>query len=207
MLKLVVFDCDGVMFDSKNLNKYFYNYLLQHYDFQPMSVADLEYVHSHNVIDSVAHIFRNTPEIPLEEIHTFRMSLNYSDFLQYMTMEKDLISFLDSIKGKYDLAISTNRSDTMNTILETFGLTGYFGKVMTSANARKSKPAPDAMFEILDFYKCDSKEAIYIGDTIIDQHHAESSGVDLIAFRNNSLNARYHVNSFTEILGLQPFQQ
>ncbi len=207
MLKLVVFDCDGVMFDSKNLNKYFYNYLLEHYGISPMSAAELEHVHSHNVFDSVAHIFRNHPEIPLEGVHKFRTSLNYSEFLQYMTMEKDLLFFLDSIKNKYDLAISTNRSDTMHTILETFKLTDYFGKVMTSANAKKSKPAPDAMLEILDFYNCDPAEAIYIGDTIVDQYHAESSGVDLIAFKDNSLDAKYHVNSFTEILKLPPFKK
>lgn len=207
MLKLVVFDCDGVMFDSKNLNKYFYNHLLQHYGLSPMSADELEHVHSHHVQDSVAHIFRNYPEISVEDVHKYRTSLNYSDFLQYMTMEKDLVFFLESIKEKYDLAISTNRSDTMNTILDTFGLTGYFGKVMTSANAKKSKPAPDAMLEILEFYKCDSADAIYIGDTIVDQYHAESSGVDLIAFKNKSLNALYHVNSFTEILDLPPFNE
>ena len=28
-LKLVIFDCDGVMFDSKNANKLYYNQILQ----------------------------------------------------------------------------------------------------------------------------------------------------------------------------------
>lgn len=207
MLKLVVFDCDGVMFDSKNLNQEFYNHLLSHFGLSAMSDEELEYVHSHNVIDSSAHIFRNYPQISLEKVHNYRTSLNYSEFLHHMTMEEDLVFFLDSIKEKYGLAISTNRSDTMNMILETFGLTGYFGKVMTSSNARRSKPAPDAMLEILEFYKLDASEAIYIGDTIVDQYHAESSGVELIAFRNRSLKAKYHVDSFTEILKLPPFKE
>lgn len=205
MLKLVVFDCDGVMFDSKNLNRHYYNQLLDHFGYPQMSEAELDYVHSHNVADSVTHIFNNHLELSLNAVHQFRLSLNYSSFLHYMTMEGDLVSFLENIQGKYHLAISTNRSDTMDTILETFGLRQYFGKVVTATTAKHPKPAPDGMVEILEHFSCSPSEAIYIGDSIIDQMHAEASGVRLIAFRNKELQADFHVNSFSEILNLAPF--
>ena len=206
MLKLVVFDCDGVMFDSKNLNLHYYNHLLEHFGHPPMSVAELDHVHIHNVADSVAHIFRNHTKPSLEEVHQFRATLDYSSFLHHMTMEEDLVFFLDTIRERYHLAISTNRSDTMDTLLAAFELTEYFGKVMTATNAKRPKPAPDAMWEILEYYGCDPVETIYIGDSIVDQHHAESSGVPLIAFRNKSLQAPFHVTTFTEILDLPPFK-
>lgn len=205
MLKLVVFDCDGVMFDSKNLNRHYYNYLLAHFGYPDMNSAELDHVHTHNVAESVAYIFRNHPEQSLETVHQFRLSLNYSNFLHHMTMEEDLVYFLKSIQERYHLAISTNRSDTMEMILETFGLTHYFGKVVTATSAKRPKPEPDGMLEILEHFSCSPSEAIYIGDSIIDQMHAQSSGVPLIAFRNSALQAEFHVNSFSEILALAPF--
>jgi phosphoglycolate phosphatase-like HAD superfamily hydrolase len=48
-------------------------------------------------------------------------------------------------------------------------------------------------------------EAVFIGDSSVDQGHAGAAGVDLIAFNNPSLDARWHVSSFMEILELLPF--
>ena len=67
------------------------------------------------------------------------------------------------------------------------------------------KPAPDALFKILDHFGCAPQETIFIGDSIIDQQHARGAGVDLIAFRNRDLSAAYHVSSFMEVLRLEPF--
>jgi phosphoglycolate phosphatase len=59
MLKLVVFDCDGVMFSSRESNRIYYNHLLAAFDCPPMDAEELEYVHIQNVNNSVVHIFRN----------------------------------------------------------------------------------------------------------------------------------------------------
>ncbi len=50
----------------------------------------------------------------------------------------------------------------------------------------------------------DPEESIYIGDSIIDQKHANSCSVPFIAFKNPTLVADYHVNGFLEILALPP---
>ena len=60
MLKLIVFDCDGVLFDSREANRIYYNDLLKAFNHPPMDDQELEYVHSHNVTDSVSHIFQNS---------------------------------------------------------------------------------------------------------------------------------------------------
>ena len=200
MIKVIVFDCDGVMFDSKPANRVYYNHVLSHFGKPEMDEDELEYVHANNVTNCMAHIFRNHPDIDKDEIETFRNNLDYTTFLSHFRIEDDLIEFLETIQGKYHIAISTNRSDTMGLLLDTFKLTHFFGKVMTAINATKPKPAPDGMLEILDFYECGPEEAIFIGDSIVDYHHAIASGVKLIAFKNRSLQTDLHVSSFMEIL-------
>ena len=61
-LKLVIFDCDGVMFDSKFANQTYYNYLLEYFQYPPMDEEELEFVHIHNVMESTRHILRHYPE-------------------------------------------------------------------------------------------------------------------------------------------------
>ncbi len=206
MLKLIIFDCDGVMFDSRLANKEFYNTLLGKFGHPPMNEDELEYVHIHTVQNAITHIFRNHPETSIADVYAFRKTISYKQFLPFLKMEADLIEFLDRVKSRYHLAISTNRGDTMEPLLKTFGLQGYFQKVMTSLNTKKPKPAPDALLEILAYFTCCPDEAIFIGDSILDRQHSGACGVPLIGFKNKNLPADYHVNSFMEILSLPPLQ-
>lgn len=205
MLKLIVFDCDGVMFNSKVANTKYYNHLLAHFALPPMSEDEENFVHMSSVNDSIKHIFRHYLSPTVDQVHSYRQDCGYGPFLQYLEMEPDLIDFLEITCGSYALAISTNRTDTMVPLLKEYNLEKYFGKVMTASNAAKPKPAPDALQEILDHYNCHPDEAVFIGDSIIDEQHAASCCVELIAFKSPELRAAYHVNSFMEILQLPPF--
>jgi len=207
MLKTIIFDCDGVMFDSRNANIHYYNFLRQHFGGKEMDEAEIDYVHVHNVYDSVTHIFRHHPAQRLDEVHSFRKTHSYLPFLRFMKMEPDLLPFLAATRDRFNLAIATNRTDTMLPLLEEFGLSGYFGKVMTADNARKPKPAADPLLEITEFYNCTVAESIYIGDSHIDEETAKNCGMRFIAFKNRLLNANYHVDCFGEILDLPPLTE
>ncbi|WP_417909987.1 HAD family hydrolase [Candidatus Electronema sp. PJ] len=205
MLKLVVFDCDGVLFDSREANRVYYNQLLAHFGCPLMSEEDIGYVHMHNVADSIRHIFRKHRQISMEAVSSYAQSLDYTPYLQHMLMAPDLKQFLGIITPHCHRAISTNRTTSMDLILDIFGLREHFEMVMTAANAPRPKPAPDALYVILDHFQLKPEEAVFIGDSTVDQAHSAAAGVDLIAFANPALDARWHVASFLEILALPPF--
>ena len=207
MLKLVVFDCDGVMFDSCEANRIYYNHLLEHFGCPLMNAEELNYVHIHNVADSIRHIFRNHKQISMEAVNGYARTLDYIPYLRYMLMAPDLKDFLRRITPHCHRAISTNRTTSMDMILDIFGLREYFEIVMTAANAPKPKPAPDALHVILKHFGLRSEEAVFIGDSTVDRDHCAAAGVDLIAFRNPALEARWHVNNFMEVLNLPPFTE
>jgi phosphoglycolate phosphatase len=203
ILKLVIFDCDGVMFDSKQANREYYNHLLARFGHPPMSDSELEYVHMHHVADSIRHIFRRYPD-DLAAADRYRCSLDYQPFIKHMTIEPDLRDFLELLPPGCDAAISTNRTTTMATILRLFDLERYFGMVVTAADVMQPKPHPEALHRILAHYRCTAEQAIYIGDSQVDRDHTANAGMRLIAFKNPLLAAEFHVRSFLEITSL-PF--
>lgn len=207
MLKTIILDCDGVMFDSRNANIHYYNFLLSHFGFPEMDEQEIDYVHVQTVYNSITHIFRNHPEQEIDKVFQLKKETSYLPFLKYMTIEPDLIPFLNSTREKFNLAIATNRTDTMIPLLQEFKLDDFFSKVMTADNSRKPKPAADPLLEIVEYFNCTVEESIYVGDSHIDEETAANCGMTLIAFKNRQLKADYYVQSFLEILELPPFSR
>lgn len=203
-LKLVIFDCDGVMFDSLAANLHYYNQILAQFGHPPMDREELDYVHVHHVLDSIRHIFRHHPA-DYQAALAYREGLDYTPFLRYMTMEPDLLEFLEFLRPRYKTAISTNRADTMAKVLDLFHLRDYFEKVVTVLDVRQPKPHPEALFQILDHFACRVEEAIYIGDSMVDREHTAAVGMRLIAFKNPTLPAEFRVESFMAITQLPIF--
>jgi beta-phosphoglucomutase-like phosphatase (HAD superfamily) len=205
-LKLVIFDCDGVMFDSKDANRTYYNHMLEKFGFPLMDEKEEDYVHSHNVFDAVSYIFRKHPG-EIDKVHSYRQSLDYTPFLKYMLIEPDLKEFLQFLKPQFYTAISTNRSTTMDAVMKMHELDPYFDLVVTSLDVQRPKPHAEALHKILNHFQLAAGQAVYIGDSMVDREHTSGVDMRLISFKNKELPAEYHVNSFLDILKLPLFQE
>ena len=205
-LKLIIFDCDGVMFDSKDANRKYYNHLLQKFGYPLMDREEENYVHSHNVLDSVSYIFRRHSR-EIEKVHAYRQSVDYTPFLEHMRIEPDLKEFLHFLRPQYHTAISTNRSTTMEAVMKMYELDAYFDLVVTSLDVQRPKPHAEALHKILDHFQLEAGQAVYIGDSIVDREHTAGVSMRLISFKNPELPAEYHVNSFRDIPRLAIFQE
>lgn len=203
-LKLVIFDCDGVMFDSKHANRVYYNHLLQNFGHPPMTEDEVEYVHVHHVLDSIKHIFRHYPA-ELEMAEAYRKTVDYTPYLQYMIMEPDLLDFLAFLRPGRKTAISTNRTTTMPAVLDIFKLRHLFDKVVTALDVGQPKPHPEALHLLLDYFGMSVENTVYIGDSMVDRQHTAGVGMRMIAYKNPGLPAEYHVTKFMEVTGLPIF--
>ncbi|MFH1148645.1 MAG: HAD family hydrolase [Pseudomonadota bacterium] len=201
MIKAVVFDCDGVMFDSKEANRAFYDHILREFGRGGMTEDQLSYVHMHTVDESIAYLFQGNGDL-FYEANEFRTSLDYCPFLHMMNMEPGLEEFLSFLKPRYKTAISTNRTNTMGKLLEVFGLSQYFDMVVSALDVENPKPHPESLRKIMRELGCGPYEMVYIGDSEIDKKAAEAAGVPLVAYKNRCLQAQYHVDSFHEVISV-----
>lgn len=196
-LKVVIFDCDGVMFDSKEANEAYYNHILAHFGKPMMDTEQSRYVHMNTANQSIAHLFSDDPR--LEEAMAYRQKLTYLPFISRMQMEPYLKPFLECLRPTYKTAIATNRSDTMNQVLVQHGLEEYFDLVVSSLDVKRPKPDPESLLKVLSHFGLSTHEAIYIGDSEIDELAAKAAGIPLVAYKNGDLLAAYYAEHFKDI--------
>jgi phosphoglycolate phosphatase len=196
-IKLVVFDCDGVMFDTTNANMAYYNEILQHLGRQALTPEQFAYCHSHTADQSIAHLFNDDREV--EKAQSYRKNMSYIPFLKYMVVEPYLKPLLEALRPKYKTAVATNRSDTMDKVLSEHHLEDYFDLVVSSIDVDRPKPYPDPLIKILEHFKINAKCALYVGDSEVDQMAAKAAGVTFVAYQNRFLSADFHIVSLKEM--------
>lgn len=198
-LKLLVFDCDGVIFDSKLANIQFYNYILQKVNRKPLSPKEVEYVHMHTVEEALEYLLKNFPE-KLRLAKKIAKETSYQLFFDYLTLEEGIREFLKWAKNYFYLALCTNRTTSTEPVLKYFSLKEFFDYVMCALHIPKSDPK--ALLCILETFKVRNTEALYIGDSEVDQKLCESCGVKLVAYKNPKLRADFYVNNYFELKNL-----
>lgn len=199
-IKVVTFDCDGVMFDTAQANRAYYSRILQHFGRPALSDEQFEFVHMHTMDNSMAYLFSDSAE--LEAAYEFRNGMDYRQFLKHFTVEPHLHAVLKKLRQRMKTAIATNRTDTMNRLLTEFSLDGYFDLVVTSSDVPRPKPHPDALLKVLAYFGISSAETIYIGDSRLDEIAARSAAITLVAYRNRQLASDYHIDTLKELEAL-----
>jgi len=199
-LQVVVFDCDGVLFDTEAANRVYYSRILQHFGQPAVTDEQFAYIHMHTVADSIKYLF---PDASIRsEAYEFRKTLDYENYLQYLVIEPHLVALLEKLRPRIKTAIATNRSDTMDRLLAEFNLDGHFDLVVTASDVERPKPYPDVLLKVLDFFALSPDQTIYIGDSKLDELAAEAACIPLVAYRNRELASDYHIETLKDLEGL-----
>jgi HAD superfamily hydrolase (TIGR01549 family) len=196
-IKLVAFDCDGVMFDTEQANRFYYSDMLQHFGRPSLTEEQFGFVHMHTVHESMAYLFPD--ENLLEAAQAFRETMDYRKYLGYYTMEPQLVPLLEKLRPQIKTAVATNRTDTMDKLLAKFNLAGYFDLVVTSTDVKHPKPHPEGLLKILDHFGLAPHQAVYIGDSQVDELAARAAKMPLAAYRNRELEADEYIDSLGEL--------
>ena len=200
-LKAVVFDCDGVLFDTALANRKFYNAILADYGKSPLTDEQFINVHMMTVKGAVEYLFPelDSPQSVYETIKT----IGYARFNSYMQMEDGLVELLDALKENgFIRGIATNRTNTMEQVLDDFNLAHCFDLVMTAGKVAHPKPDPEQLLKIMDHFELEPREILFVGDSSFDEQAARNAGTHFAAFRSSKLVADVHVESMNALQNL-----
>ncbi|MFV0421382.1 HAD family hydrolase [Oleidesulfovibrio sp.] len=193
----VVFDCDGVMFDSRLANIRYYNLILERLGQKPMTPSQEDYVHMHTVDESLNHI---VPPALSHKVPAARKQVNYlKEIVPTLVPESGLMEFLTLLRNHgVRMAVHTNRTNSMDYVLDIFDMSSFFSPVMTASRAA-AKPSPEGVNKVLESWGCEKSDVVFIGDSLLDSLASRNAGVSFWAFRNESLQAERHILDFWDM--------
>ncbi|MBA3013030.1 MAG: HAD family hydrolase [Proteobacteria bacterium] len=200
-IKAVVFDCDGVLFDTALANRKFYDEVLA--SFGKPELTDVQFVNVHMMTVTMAIEYLFPGQADHKAVFSSLKQIGYAKFIPYMSMEDGLIRLLTILKNKgFIRAIATNRTNTMEQVLKDYGLESYFEMVVTAADVKNPKPDPEQLLKIMETFHLDPREVIFIGDSEYDLRAARRAGTWFIAFKQEKLEADVFVDAMEDILGV-----
>lgn len=196
--KVVVFDCDGVIFDSRDANIAFYNQVIEHFGRYPMTEDEMNYIHKATMEDAIERLFQGNPRI--NEILEYCKEIDLSPYMKMTRIEPDLKEVLSKIRKRYRTAIATNRGRDIHVSLKHFSLEGAFDMVVSALDVSRPKPHPEAIKRIIEHFCCKPREVIFIGDSDVDWETSKRAGVFFVAYRNDHIQGHYHIHKLSELL-------
>jgi phosphoglycolate phosphatase len=197
--QVIIFDCDGVLFDSKEANIAFYNQILAQFHLHPMTREEIEYVHVSTAEGALRYLLARRDLNVLEEILSHRPHVDYTPFIRLMRMEPHLKELLGSLSPQVKRAVSTNRAHTITEVLRIHGLEDEFDLVISSLDVKNPKPHPESVLKILHHFSLSPTEALFIGDSVVDQEAAQGARVLFVAYKNSSLQADYYIDDLLAV--------
>jgi HAD superfamily hydrolase (TIGR01509 family) len=203
-VRCVIYDCDGVLFDSFEANTKLYNDLCVSVGRGPLREEEMEYVHMHTVFEAIHFIFGNEDDLEKKALEMLReKQVDLKNYIAYLKMEPHLFQILEKLKEKGILrVINTNRTTSMEHIMDRFNLRPYFEMVVTALDVKNPKPHPESIEKIIAAFQLKKEEAVFVGDSEVDRQTAESAGVRFVAYKNREIANDFFIEDHLDLLNL-----
>jgi HAD superfamily hydrolase (TIGR01509 family) len=201
-IRCVIYDCDGVLFDSIEANKKLYNDLCALVGRAPLNEEEVKYVHMHTVYETIRLIFGKYDGFEKKALESLK-GIDWKDYITYLKMEPYLLQILNLLKANGVLrVINTNRTTSMKYIMEHFHLWPFFDMVVTALDVQNPKPHPESVEKILQKFNLNKEETVFVGDSEVDEQTAKSSGVKFIAYKNKDVVGDAYIDDHLALLTL-----
>ena len=201
MIKVVIFDVDGVLLDSWEANIKFYQLLLEESGYNVPSRKEIEGVFHLPMMDAIRQLTQETSDVRVREVWEMgrgRKVRYPTELLKIPEHSRDVVDTLDKT---YRLAIVTSRVRLgVEDYFTISGLKQYFTVVVSYEDYTHPKPHPEPLLLALKKLKMKAGEAVYIGDSETDIQAAKAANTKIIVYSARPLQgADLNVESFLEI--------
>ncbi len=205
-VRLIIFDLDGTLVDSRIDITNAINYSLKDYGLGPYRVEEITSMVGRGITRLIEDLLRPYPEIPIKEViekFLYHYERHIIDNTRPYPHVKEV---LEELKGYKKAVISNKREHLSRKTLEGLGLLNYFDTVLGSDSTPEKKPSPLPVRVVLERLNISPEEAIMVGDSDLDIQAGRGAGLRTVAVsygyrpRTSLKDADYIIDSLEELL-------
>jgi phosphoglycolate phosphatase len=176
----VIFDCDGVLFDSWGANVAYYNAIRSALHLGPMDASWEAAAHVLAGPEVIDRMFADDPS-RLARARELGRTIDYGPYYALMTPAAGLFDVLGTLRRTHRLGMATNRGRTVTGVVAHFGLGAFLETAVGISDVPRPKPHPDVIVECLARLGVAPDAALYVGDAESDLLAARAAGVAFVA--------------------------
>ena len=177
-MKLAIFDMDGTLFNTNEINYYAYKEAFEKYDICIDYEYYCNYCNGRHYKVFVTPLLNHDKE-KIEDVHNIK-KVAYSKYLNKVKVNEHLFNIIEKIKGEYKIALVTTASKkNTDEILEYTNKTDLFDLILTSEDVKMPKPNPEGFFLAMSKYNVEPNDCIIFEDSSVGIEAARKTGASV----------------------------
>ena len=186
-IKVLVFDCDGVLYDSCDIHYEALNQSLKEHNYDPISKVDHREIY--NGLSTKAKLQKMSWVNPIlhDKIYFRKQEITKILFNQ-IKVDQDLITILQKIKALgYKIHCASNCiSETLHIILKQLGVVNLFDDITSNQDVTNPKPSPEIYYKSLIKENVTPNEVLIFEDSLTGITSAMKSQCNVCHIKNRS---------------------
>lgn len=179
MIRVVIFDFDGLLVDSQPLQFESYRHVLSKHGIQLSQAEWVEFIHKSYSIQQWFKI--KDISLDPEKIRSEKMIMYNRLITDKLLLKPGAGKLVELLSGKYKLGVaSASRIESINLGLRKFGLEARFEIVLSDIDCAHGKPFPDVLLKIADSTGEDPKDCLVLEDSVAGLKAAKAAGMKCI---------------------------
>ena len=187
--KLVIFDLDGVLIDSRELHYHALNYALSKVDVK-YTISLEEHLSKYDGLNTTKKLKMLTEEKGLppnfyDQIWNDKQESTF-DLIRQFPKDQKLIGFFQRLKSDgLKIAVASNSiRETVKLSLISIGVIEYVDYYVSNEDVSRTKPFPEMYWQAMTKLNCLPKNTVIIEDSHIGRQGAMDSGANLIPVKD-----------------------
>ena len=199
-MKLVIFDLDGVLIDSRDLHFDVLNKALESISPEYV-ISHKEHLSKYDGLSTRQKLVKltkekNLPEDTYDKVWTLKQSLTFIELDKVVTYNEKLVSIFRMLsENGFKIAIASNSiRKTIDIVVDNTGIRKYIDLIVSNEDVKYPKPNPQIYLHVMEKFGIGPNETYIFEDSLIGRQAAHLSGAIVCPVNNSTELVMEYVN-------------
>ena len=190
MIKVIIFDLDGVLVDTKIIHYEALNKALEKFKYKKISINDHTKIYDGLPTNKKLELLFEKGLLPkkhFKKINKYKQTITSKILKTKIKKNKNLINLFKFLKKNYKIAVATNAvASTLNICLDQLGIKKFIDYKLSNEDINHPKPNPEIYLRIFLNFGIYPSNALIFEDSHYGREAAVSSGAQLYPIKNTT---------------------